>query len=59
MMRLPNATSVNTWQTSRAVRGEVVFNSFRIRVIACQLSCGMKWRQWKVASSGQWARLIN
>jgi hypothetical protein len=45
MMRLPSATSLSNWQTLGAVRGEVVFNSFRFQVIACQLSCGMKWRQ--------------
>ncbi len=28
MMRLPCVTSVSTWQTSRAVRGEVVFKLF-------------------------------
>ncbi|MCY1445372.1 hypothetical protein D9M71_618830 [compost metagenome] len=31
MMRLPSATSVSIWQTSRAVRGEVVFKMFIYR----------------------------
>jgi hypothetical protein len=34
MMRLPSAMSVSSWQTSRAVRGEVVSKTFYARVIA-------------------------
>ena len=46
MIRLPSATSVSTWETSLAGRGEVVFKSFCVRVIACpSLGCGMKSRQ--------------
>jgi hypothetical protein len=56
MTRLPSATSVSTWQTSRALRGEVVFKSFYARVI---VSPAKRWCavNGEIAPSGQWARL--
>jgi hypothetical protein len=57
MMRLPSTTSVSTWQTSRAVRGEVVFKAVSARVIACPSVRLRGDVNGEVASLGQWARL--
>jgi hypothetical protein len=51
MMRLPRATSVSTWQTSRAVKGEVVLKVPFLRVSIAVL---MRVAECGIADSGPW-----